>query len=358
MRAAKIGGSAESALALTRELADEETGGVALPGQGDTVTRWELLASLGAADLTAARVAEAHLDALAILAEAGMGNEALRALRADSSSTWGVFAAEGPGVRVLATPGPDDGWVLNGIKPWCSLAGRLTHALITAHTENGRRLFAIGLQTGSVAQQPNTWFSRGLSEVDSGAITLTDAVAVPVGADGWYLQRAGFAWGGMGVAACWFGGAVGLARTLFANAAQRMAAGREPDQVALMHLGAVDVALTASRAVLAAGAAAVDGGQADGAAGIIWAARIRGQVAAAAEMVLTRVGHSLGPAPLALDEQHGRRVADLEVYLRQHHAERDDAGLGRDLLAGASPGGPVPATSSSVDSPSGVIRPW
>lgn len=352
LRATKVDGSAESALDLTREL-----GEIALPGRGDTVTRWELLASLGAADLTAARVAEAHLDALAILAEAGMGNDALPDLRADNSSTWGVFAAEGPGVRVLATPGPDATWVLNGIKPWCSLAGRLSHALITAHTENGRRLFAIELQAGSVEQQANTWFSRGLSEVDSGAITLTDAVAVPVGADGWYLERAGFAWGGMGVAACWYGGAVGLGRTLFTNAAARMAAGKEPDQIALMHLGAVDIAITAARAVLAAGAAAVDGGQADGPAGVIWAARIRGQVATAAESVLTRVGHSLGPAPLALDAEHARRVADLEIYLRQHHAERDDAGLGRDLLSGASSGGASTAASPSVPS-SSAVQPW
>ncbi|WP_104134773.1 MULTISPECIES: hypothetical protein [unclassified Cryobacterium] len=42
-------------------------------------------ATLAAADLTAARVAEAHLDARAILTQAGQG--------AQSGHTWGVFAA-------------------------------------------------------------------------------------------------------------------------------------------------------------------------------------------------------------------------------------------------------------------------
>ena len=44
--------------------------------------------------------------------------------------------------------------------------------------------------------------------------------------------------------------------------------------------------------------------------------------------------HALGPAPLAFDPDHARRVADLQLYVRQHHAERDEAALGaqvRDL---------------------------
>jgi hypothetical protein len=41
-----------------------------------------------------------------------------------------------------------------------------------------------------------------------------------------------------------------------------------------------------------------------------------------------RVGHALGAGPLGHDEAHSRRVADLTVYLRQHHAERDLAELG------------------------------
>jgi len=40
---------------------------------------------------------------------------------------------------------------------------------------------------------------------------------------------------------------------------------------------------------------------------------------------------------LALDERHARRVADLQLYVRQHHAERDDASLGRLLAGGDGP---------------------
>ena len=42
--------------------------------------------------------------------------------------------------------------------------------------------------------------------------------------------------------------------------------------------------------------------------------------------MLTRTGRALGAGPLGHDEAHSRAVADLTVYLRQHHAERDLAG--------------------------------
>ena len=44
--------------------------------------------------------------------------------------------------------------------------------------------------------------------------------------------------------------------------------------------------------------------------------------------VIQRVGRALGAGPLCHDEAHSRRVADLTVYLRQHHAERNLAELG------------------------------
>jgi hypothetical protein len=77
----------------------------------------------------------------------------------------------------------------------------------------------------------------------------------------------------------------------------------------------------------------VDAGLATGTLGTLTAKRVRATVARACEDVLTRAGHALGPAPLARDARHAKRVADLQLYLRQQHAERDDASLGGALLA-------------------------
>jgi hypothetical protein len=82
---------------------------------------------------------------------------------------------------------------------------------------------------------------------------------------------------------------------------------------------------------LAAAAESVDRGEADGPAGALLAARVRSVIAGTVDTVLTRVGHALGPAPLAFDPVYARRVADLQLYVRQHHAERDDARLGAQL---------------------------
>jgi hypothetical protein len=47
------------------------------------------------------------------------------------------------------------------------------------------------------------------------------------------------------------------------------------------------------------------------------------------EETIVRTGRALGPGPLVLDAEHARRVADLAIYIRQSHAERDLAALGR-----------------------------
>jgi alkylation response protein AidB-like acyl-CoA dehydrogenase len=322
--AAAVAGDADRALDLARDIGWR----LPRPGSGRTGERWLRLRGIAAADLTAARVLEAHADALAILAEAADDQDDEPGIvNGDNHRLWGVFAAEGPGVRLEAEPA-GDGWVLRGTKPWCSLAGRLDRALVTAHVgSTGRRLFAIDLTDRRVQVEPaDGWVARGLVEVPSTSIRLDGCPARPVGPVGWYLDRPGFAWGGIGVAACWLGGAIGIGRTL--RAAWR---DREPDQLALAHLGAVDSALFAADAALGAAADAVDSGRAQGPDGALWAARVRSVVADTVEAVLVRAGHALGPAPLAFDPTHARRVADLELYVRQHHAERDAARLGAQL---------------------------
>ncbi|WP_066300542.1 acyl-CoA dehydrogenase [Arthrobacter luteolus] len=322
-------GSAVAALSLIKP-----AGALApLPGQGSTFRLWELLATLGAADLTAARVVEPHLDAAAILAQAAE-EESDGRYAADGmdsfAGAWGVYAAEAPGAVLSAREHDDGSWHLTGTKPWCSLAGQLDYAVVTAHTgPQARRAFAVDLRLPGVREGRGLWVSRGLASVESTAVDFNGVPAVPVGGDNWYLDRSGFAWGGMGVAACWYGGAVGVARRLVSASRDR-----KPDQIAHMLIGQADASLHAARRVLAAAAEDVDAGRADGATGAILAHRVRAVAAGAAERVLAAAAHGLGPGPLTADEEYARRVADLQVYVRQHHAERDHAALGKALLAG------------------------
>ncbi len=320
-RGRDVGGSLE----LARELS-----GVARDVAADPWRYLTTLATLGWVDLTTARVLEPHLDAVAILAQAG--DPDLGTLGVEDTSTFGVYAARAPGTGVhLARDGA--AVTVSGTKAWCSLATEVSHALVTVDDDGSDALAAVPLRHPGVTHAPSTWVSRGLTAVTTGSLTLDAVPAVPVGGPGWYLTRPGFAWGGIGVAAVWFGAAAALAGRL-TDAARR----RTPDQVALVHLGTADRVLHTSLLALRHAAAEIAGGRAEGADGALLAARTRAVVVDAAEEVLRVVGHGLGPAPLTHDEEHARRVADLTVYLRQHHAERDLAALGALLLEdGGSP---------------------
>jgi alkylation response protein AidB-like acyl-CoA dehydrogenase len=294
----------------------------ARPGNGSTAGLWSALASLAACDLQMARAIEPQLDAAAILAEAG--EDAAQAV--GLGATWGVFAAEGADPRLTARH-DHDGWTLTGVKPWCSLAGSLDAALVTAWVGDTRGLFAVRLQQRGVSVEEGAWQARGLVDIPSGPVSFEEVAAIPVGEPGWYLSRPGFQWGGIGVAACWYGGAVGIARSVL-----KQARSKPSSTLINIHLGAIDEVLVAARLALRDAAGAIDAGTVPDPA--LLAARVRGIVARACEEVLWRSGHALGPSPLATNAEHAQRVADLQLYIRQHHAERDQEALGA-LLRGA-----------------------
>jgi alkylation response protein AidB-like acyl-CoA dehydrogenase len=316
---------AEVAAAVRTVLARPALADVPRPGAGRTAERWALLRTLARWDVAAGRLVEAHLDAAAILAELG-------AAPVLPGQVWAVWAAEAPGPAVTATPGPA-GWTLRGRKPWCSGAAASTHALVTATADDGRRLFAVPLTDRARTRPvPGGWAAAGMAQTQTWSVDLDDAPAVPVGGPRAYLDRAGFWHGGVGVAACWLGGA----DAVLAPLAARAASGRL-DPHGLAHLGAAAAAVHAAGAVLAAAAADIDADPHDAAGAQVVARRARAVVEQAATTVLDRVGRALGAAPLCLDAGHARRVEDLTVYLRQSHAERDLEVLGT-LLAGSATG--------------------
>ncbi|WP_067474325.1 acyl-CoA dehydrogenase [Actinomadura hibisca] len=265
-----------------------------LPGSGETRRRWAALADLGEEDLSLARLAEGHFDALAILAE-------LDGPAPPPGSRWAVWAAKPDALTI-------DGGLISGTRPFCSGAWTCTHALVTV----GSDLYAV--EPGEPV--PGTWPATGMAASDSLDMRFDGVPGEYVGP---YVDRPGFHHGGVGVAAVWYGGARGTARKLLGATGPH----------ALAHLGAVDVLLRSARSALDAAADEIDADPLDHRKqAALRALRVRSLVADASAQVMDRVGRALGAGPLAHDEAHGRRVADLTVYLRQHHAERDLAALG------------------------------
>jgi alkylation response protein AidB-like acyl-CoA dehydrogenase len=286
-----------------------------MPGHGHTGERWTALAAIAAEDLSLARLAEGHADAVAILAE-------LNGPAPAAGSAWGVWAAQPPGPRTLSARPAGATWILNGVKQYCSGAHTCTDVLVTAAAPDGPRLFAAS--TRDLSPVSGTWPATGMAASDTLNVEFGSVTAIPLGLPGDYTARPGFAHGGAGVAACWFGGARAIGQTLLNAAAQR-----DLGPHATAHLGRVDLALTAARTALDQAAAEIDSdpGDVKGAARVR-TLRVKAIAEAAATEVMTCVGRALGAGPLCHDEAHSRRVADLTVYIRQHHAEKSLAELG------------------------------
>ena len=217
------------------------------PAAGRTRVRWEALATAGALDLTVARVLEPHVDALAILAEATVGEEPVTRTWPDDA-LWGVYAAEGPGGRLT---GPARALRLGARRAEALVLPRRAGRPRTGH-RLGRRAAPPALRgrprppgRAAAGRRPGL----GRPRPRPGALDRGRAARgpgrVPCGPAEWYLDRPGFALGGAGVAAVWLGGAVGLARRLRAAAA----AG-SPTRWRWSTSARVDAALARSRAVL------------------------------------------------------------------------------------------------------------
>jgi alkylation response protein AidB-like acyl-CoA dehydrogenase len=282
-----------------------------LPGKGATGARHAALMGWGATDLSLARIAEAHTDALAILAEAQK--------RARPGTLYGVWASDGPAGRLSYTCSSNGDLHLRGVKQFCSGARLLEAALVTAHGERGLLLLDVPLAAAGIRPQPSVWASAGLADTDTVAVEFTD-VRVPaehiVGGPRWYLMRPGFWHGAIGPAACWAGGAQSLIK-----AATDL--GRK-DPHSRAQVGALQSLGWAMCAYLDQAAQQIDADPQDKEQqGRLRALKVRHLIERASTEVLDRFGRATGPQLLAHDTHVARQHAALTLYIRQCHAERD-----------------------------------
>jgi hypothetical protein len=292
---------------------------IPLPGSGETWRRFEVLALWASRDLSVGRLAEGHVDALAILAEAGMQpvNEA---------ATYGVWAARSHdgGTSAKRVSG---GWELTGRKEFCSGSGMIDRALVTADTAEGYRLFDVALNEHVTSADGDSWPAVGMADSVSETLEFAGPViseSCVVSGPDFYTQRTGFWFGAAGVAACWYGGALGLVNSLINSLAAA------PSAHVLADVGNAVAQITSMHDVLKSTADAIDRDPQDVEERAHYQALVVRQVVHdAATEVLVRVGAAGGARPLCHDLDQSRRAADLFVYLSQHHAGSDASELGR-----------------------------
>ncbi|KND57881.1 Acyl-CoA dehydrogenase/oxidase domain protein [Candidatus Burkholderia verschuerenii] len=302
-----------------RALIDAQLDNLPLPGGGATLNRWQALAEIAGFDLSLIKLYEGHTDALAILAELGTS-------RIEPNSAWAVWAAEPPDARLQTISDEDSEWILlRGTKAWCSGAASVTHALVTAWNDRDEAvLAAVDMRQPGIRITQGGWSAVGMRASASVDVSFEDVPARRLGAPRAYLDRPGFWHGGAGIAACWYGAAAKIGEFVLRDARRRA------DPHKLAHLGAIDATLRATAALLHETASIIDRAPLAGA--MLPAMRARLGAEHAAVTVMEHAGRALGAAPLCRDDHFAHLMADLPVFIRQSHAERDAASFAQRLI--------------------------
>lgn len=281
-----------------------------LPSRGETARRHLQLMEFGRRDLSLARLAEAHYDAVAILAEADCV--------ATDGAIYGVWASEIPG-KGIELHRTREGLFVTGSKMFCSGASLIDKALVTA-TIPDHRLIAVDLRAyaHTIVIDDFAWKVRAFQETRTATVTFRNTPVSEsdiIRSAGWYLKRPGFWHGACGPAACWAGGAEGLVDYALKQTRR--------DSHTLAHLGAMEASVWAMKSFLESAGRQIDECPHDSESAQRRALIVRHIIEQACTDVLRRFARAYGPYPLSMDESISQRYEELDLYLRQSHAERD-----------------------------------
>jgi hypothetical protein len=283
------------------------------------------LSEVGRVDLCLARLVEGHADALRIIDEAGASA---------AEGLYGVWASRsaGTGLRLRAMTG---GWLLEGELRFASGVGLIDRCLVSASLDADHHLlFDVDLDARAegIDVDESSWNTTAMDASRSLTVRFATQVAPAdqVGGRDFYLSRPGFAVGGLGVAAVWAGGARQVADAV-ADGLRAFT----PTPHQQRRLGAMAQAVWTADLAVSSTARALTDTAPDRVPGEV--ARARTAVVLGCDTVLEQAPLVVGPGGLSTDARLARALADLTIYVRQHHLDAETTRLGAALLASAEP---------------------
>ena len=273
----------------------------------------ELLRLVGCGNLAVGRVFEGHVNALKLVSLYGTGQQ-VRDAAADAASghLFAIWNTEPAQDRLRL-----EGGVLHGRKVFCSAAGYVARALVTAVTpDGGSRMVVVALQPGERVGAERAHL-QGMRACGTGSMNF-DGLAVAdqalIGQPGDYLRQPEFSAGAWRTSAVTLGGLQALVAAARRQLVERdrHANPHQSSRIGLALIAQETASLWVRKAALIA-----EGGTAapEDVAGYVNLARIA--VEAACLEAMRVVQRSLGLACFMQSNPVERLLRDLSTYLRQ-----------------------------------------
>lgn len=275
--------------------------------------RLEKFFDYGRKDLSLAKIMEAHFDAIAILTE----NDKT----AKPNCLYAVWASEIPG-QSLHIEKKNKTYYLSGKKMFCSGTTLVDRVLITAE-ENVIDIDLYKYTPQFIIYDEKLWITQAFARTHTYAIQFNKLPFTQqdiAGPKDWYINRPGFWQGALGPAACWAGGACSLVDYAKNNSRH--------DSHTLAHLAAMEANIFTMQTLLAEAGRQIDLHPDDSKFAESLALKIRHSIEQLCSDTLRRFGRAYGPFPLSCDEKICLQYQELDLFLKQHHAERDLEKLG------------------------------
>ncbi len=274
-----------------------------------------LLCQIGRGNLAVGRVFEAHVNAVRLLTRYA-GPTALEQAASDiqAGHLHALWVTDPPsgGLRVSA-----DG-VLTGTKQFCSGAGHVSRAVVTADDAAGQaRLVLVALD--GVTVSPLAGGMQGMRAAATGAVQFDGVPGQVFGAPGDYLREPDLSTGAWRTSAVTLGGMQALVE---ATVAQLVGRGRAGDPHQQARMGQVFIALDTARLWLAHAAPLAEDADADPAAAIATVNLARIATERACMEIIGLVQRSLGVGAFLQPNPVERLCRDLGTYLRQPAADQ------------------------------------
>jgi hypothetical protein len=277
-------------------------------------------------DVCLARLVEGHADGLRIIDQAGARPRAgVYGVWASRSAGTGL-RTEYAGVEPRSGPDADGGRRLYGELRFASGIDLIDRALAPAALDDHHQLL-FDIDATDVVADESSWATAAMDASRSLTVDV-DTVTVEqdqIGGVDFYLARPGFVVGGLAVAAVWAGGA---RHVVDAVSAGLRAFPASPHQ--LRRLGLMEQSAWTAELAVASTARSLPSLSPDQVGEQI--ARARTAVVLACDTVLGEAPLIVGPGGLSRNARLARVLADLGIYVRQHHLDNELTRLGAAAL--------------------------